>query len=743
MFILLNRIFGLLLFYKIALKMRKILSLLTFKLILLIHINAQHCAFDYDYLIGIRPFDKDSTRIVDGLTITLVDEFQRPVNLKKTSVLKQNHSKKFSRFGKTVAHEDLQYWFAPNDYIGIGLSSLAKSTALYVKVEDTRILKKKQTFQTQIIPVSSLNFIHLCGYNPKFEKEKFKRYRPVWVDLNNPEFQVNYKIHEVHPFIFRLEDNPRDLPACEAPGCYSMRLEIFSSGNQTLIHDSYFQGIRTKNNLENALNIADFNFDGYQDFSIFNDSKRQYFLFHANEMQFKRDSLLSSFNQIERDLYHKHLLGITLTEKTDIQGYDEQWFEFQLSGIGLGQVEINKVLRDSKSGRIMKQFVNSLLYVDGKLKTPNSDSQSTARSISVKGFRFERELQTYYQPEDTEVKPPGWTPSLAAVAIYRIYRIADNKLIFTISGETYFKYKGGEIREPHVKDVDFDGWPELIIPYPGSMTPNRYYGYNSKNENFRELFISYLQDLQIDEKKQRATGYRFESQASSPYPTAKIHYILQGPGLPIVKERREELPQPERKPLAPNLVLFSKTENHYLVEVKLLDSLDFLKLGPNNEFTHKISIVNQMDKNQNSSFYLKASKQLSNNELEAGIDVVFLNFDAYPDLIFAPHLFGEYKQTWISCIDNNVVTYYFEDHLSRTLEYKIDLSNQVIRGNYVLGDNRIFYEFHYLYEPFAVIITQAKDNPQNATRAIYSNSCGVLNSKKASLINPIIEFEQK
>lgn len=702
----------------------------------------QHCAFDYDYLIGVRPFDKDSTRIIKGLTVTLVDEFQRPVKLKKTSILKQNHIKKHRRFGKTIAHEDLQYWFAPNDYVGIGFSSQAKSSTLYVKVEDKRNLKKNRTFQTQIIPVSSLNFIHLCGYNANFEKEKFKRYRPVWVDMNNPQFQVSYKIYEVHPFIFRLDENPKNMPACEAPGCYAMHLEIFSAENNQKIHDAYFSGIRTINDQNNPLQIADFNFDGYQDFSIFDDSKRQYFLFHAKEMRFKRDSLLSSFDSIELDAVNKTLIGRTYKKRIESQHNSNDWTEFRLSGLGLAQVELIQASSQNGKGIIEKQVVDSMIHKNGKLSPQvKAENDSTTRSISVKGFRFERELHTYYQPETTEIKPPGWKPNLAAVAIYRIYRIDDNKQIFIISGETYFNYKGGEIREPHVKDVDFDGWPELVIPFPGSMTPNRYYGYDAKNENFKELFISYLQDFQIDEKNQRATGYRFESQASNPYPTAKIHYVLQGPGLPIVKERREELPQPERKPLAPNLVLFSKTKNHYLIEVKLLDSLDFLKLGSKSDFTHKISVLNQMDNKQNASFYLKASRQLSTNELEAGVDIAYLNFDAYPDLIFAPHIFGDNKQTWVSCFDSGVLTYYFEEHLSRTLEYKIDTTNQVIRGNYINGENRMFYELHYLYEPFAVIITQSKANPRNATRAVYSNSCGVLTSKKASLIEPILHDE--
>jgi hypothetical protein len=720
----------------------KAVSLFVFCfLVNLYSLCGQHCAFDHNYLIGVRPFDKDSTQIIRDLTITLVDEFQRPINLKKTSALKQNYIKKQRRLGKTVAHEDLQYWFAPNDYVGVGSFDQAESSALYIKIEDKRNLKKHQTFQTQIVPISSLNFIYLCGYDPFFENEKFKRYRPVWVDLNNPQFQDNCKIYEVQPFIFRLDENPKGIEACEAPGCYAVRLEVFSRGNQTLIHDSFYYGIRTKNDQENLFQIADFNFDGYQDFSIFDNSKRQYFLFHPKEERFKRDSLLSSFDRIEINFEKKSLLCRTIPKSIDSNGFDQQWFEYQLSGVAIGQVEINKIFRDTKTGLTTKKFVHSLMYMDGKLEARVRDNKSSIKSVSVKGFRFERELQTYHQPEDTEVKPLGWKPSLAAVAIYRIYRIADNKQIFIISGETYFNYNGGEIREPHVKDVDFDGWPELIIPYPGSMTPNRYFGYDAKNENFRELFISYLQDLQIDEKNQRATGYRFVGQASSPYPTAKIHYVLQGLGLPIVKERREELPQPERKPLPPNLVVFSKIENHYLVEVKLLDSLDFLKLGSKSEFTHKISVLNQKDKKQNASFYLKAFRQLSAQELEAGMNFAFLNFDAYPELIFAPHLFGDNKQIWLSCFDNGVLTYYFEEHLSRTLEYSIDATNQVIRGNYVQGENRIFYEFHYLYEPFAVITTQEKSNPKTATRAIYSNSCGVLTSKRASLIEPILLVE--
>lgn len=237
----------------------------------------------------------------------------------------------------------------------------------------------------------------------------------------------------------------------------------------------------------------------------------------------------------------------------------------------MGQVEIYEVHQAKNAVSADKVFVDSLRYLNDQLQSRVAEEKTSLKAVTAKGFRFERKLKTYEAPETQEAKPPGMrNTTRQAIAIYRIYRIADNKLIFMISGETYFNYKGGEIREPLVEDVDFDGWPDLVIPnLKGSQIANRYFGYDAKKEVFSELFISLLMDLKIDKKKQKATGFRFSGHTASPVPSYKIHYTLQGPGLPIVHERKEELPQPERKPQAPNLVLFSKIENNFLIEFKL------------------------------------------------------------------------------------------------------------------------------------------------------------------------------
>ena len=713
-------------------------------LLILLNLNifrlySQHCAFDYAYLIGVRPFDKDSTRIVKGLRITLVNEFQQPVGIKNGAVLKQNHISDYRRLGKTVEHEDMQYSFAPNDYVAISNSSFAKSSNLFIKVEDQR--KTNKVFQTQIIPVSTLNFIHLCGYNPKYNKEKFKRYHPVWVDLNNPQNVAHYKIYELQHFVFRVDENPIFKRKNKDENSRYVRLEIFTRGNNLLIHDQYFRW-DGPSHIEKSLQITDFNFDGQLDFSVLDKNKRQFFLFEPRELKFKQDSLLSSFHKVELDIDNKCLIGHTNPVTCEVLEFDMEHLEYRFSGSALGQVEVSKILRSTLSNRSSKQFVDSMLYINGKLELRIIEGKASMRSVSAGGFRFERELQTYHLAETTEKKPPGWKPTLTAVAIYRIYRIVDNKEIFNNSGEHYLNYQGGEIKDPMVKDVDFDGSPDLIVPISGSANQNRYYGYNTQENKFKELAISYLFELIIDEMNRKAIGYRFEYQGSSPYPTAKIHYILQGPGLPVVREQREMLPKAERNPPSPNLVLFSKIERQFLVELKLLDAAEIQQLDSRAGYTHKVSIVNQMDKNQAVSFYLKATLSPSPQELERAMSIQFLNFDAFPDLIIESGVLGEGKQIWLSCLKEGSWSCYLDEHLSKSSSYRIDLKNEVIYASYSNENYRVYYEAHFLFEPFFILTTQVKTNPQNATRAIFSNSCGHFVSKKASLVDPITDINE-
>ncbi len=170
--------------------------------------------------------------------------------------------------------------------------------------------------------------------------------------------------------------------------------------------------------------------------------------------------------------------------------------------------------------------------------------------------------------------------------------------------------------------------------------------------------------------------------------------------------------------------------------------MDFQKIGKEATYTHNISILNQLDKSHAATLYLTAIKPLNTKEIEAYFSIEFLNFDAFPDLILAPQIFGNEQQIWFSCLQNGVLSYYLEEHLSKIKNYEIDQNNQIISGSYVQGEKRIFYEANYLFEPFFVLITQAKTNPQKATRAIYSNSCGILIGKKASLVELIPYTEE-
>jgi hypothetical protein len=399
---------------------------------------AQHCGFDHEYLLGVRPFSGDSSNVIEGLRITLVDEYQRPLEIQPSPECTQNKTTKLSYLGKPVSHSNHQYWFAPHDYVFVGFQSAWANSRAYVKIEDTKGLNNGHKFETQLIPFSQLNFIHLCGYSPDYEGKKFEKYRPIWVDLQRPPRIIRQDVLEKKPFIFVLDKNPENVHIDEAVGCYAARLSVYASWSNALLFDTLLQGIMNFESCQNIFYARDFNFDGYPDFRICVDGEKNapYFLYDYPTVSFRQDSLLSSFQHILFDESRKSATGYG--KLVPFQGspytYSQQIHEMR--GEKLSWVKVESHLSGSPNWHAQVQAVDSFYYVDGKRKPFVSTSEGpTTVSITINGWRVERKIEIYFAPETTEIKPLGYQPRKQSAAVYRIYRIFDEKLLLFASGE--------------------------------------------------------------------------------------------------------------------------------------------------------------------------------------------------------------------------------------------------------------------------------------------------------------------
>lgn len=158
---------------------------------------AQHCSFDGVYLLGVRPFENDSSELIDNLKITIVDENGYSVDDNNEVLCKQNSAHLVSFFGKPISLKDVQYAFAKDDYVYVGRDYSLYKSKLFVRIED--LSERKQKWQTKMFPIQPSHFVHLCSYSELFYSKQTKDYHPIWVKLvreKNASLPFNAKIGE-------------------------------------------------------------------------------------------------------------------------------------------------------------------------------------------------------------------------------------------------------------------------------------------------------------------------------------------------------------------------------------------------------------------------------------------------------------------------------------------------------------------------------------------------------------------
>jgi hypothetical protein len=130
---------------------------------------------------------------------------------------------------------------------------------------------------------------------------------------------------------------------------------------------------------------------------------------------------------------------------------------------------------------------------------------------------------------------------------------ATEKRILSIQGERYSDPKNALFRHPEIRDVNFDGMPDLIVPKHGSAPQgNDYFAFNKEKARFLKLSISDLSDVTIDYVQQEVRGHYHEYGFPKTAPIAKVDVMLKGANWKTRKVSRTDLSPPVNNAIAKN-----------------------------------------------------------------------------------------------------------------------------------------------------------------------------------------------
>lgn len=171
--------------------------LYTFCCSFFIPAKAQHCQYDFYSLIGIIPYTSDSSRLINGLTITLVDESGNPVTGRQKIITANSNDAgiavlpfQFWRnppFNNDTDHHNRNiqkrhFAFASGHYILAFSTGQGKKKSFYVKIEDRDGNKNGGSFNTVIVNIPAGNLMSLCGYDLRSDHHD-AYYQPLKVKL--------------------------------------------------------------------------------------------------------------------------------------------------------------------------------------------------------------------------------------------------------------------------------------------------------------------------------------------------------------------------------------------------------------------------------------------------------------------------------------------------------------------------------------------------------------------------------
>lgn len=275
------------------------------------------------------------------------------------------------------------------------------------------------------------------------------------------------------PFKFVLEKNTplNAIPA--GKGYYANKILVYDTHTEKLVYTMVAVGNRLKEmqGCSDSLQIADYNFDGYPDFRVCNNSmpgKHTYYIYHEKRKTFLIEYTLTELNGLSFDFENKTAKGNT--DRKEFMSYPwnspyQYYMEtLQFKGSGLENLTVTTTVYGSSSYISAHcKYVNQKRIYEGD--TIGLLLQRKNLLIKDVGpFKFEIE----FNPE--EVKTSG--EKGAYVKVLNIFKGERNVGHFEMHGN-YLKEVPHWLDSMEIADYNFDGFPDIRM-YKSTISNGSY-----------------------------------------------------------------------------------------------------------------------------------------------------------------------------------------------------------------------------------------------------------------------------
>ncbi len=337
----------------------------------------------------------------------------------------------------------------------------------------------------------------------------------------------------IKPFKFVLERNAKGISIPAGKDYYANKISVWNSNTNRLVFETVAVGNRLKEapGCSDSLQIADFNFDGFPDFRICNNSvagKHTYYIYHQKRNTFLIEYTLTELNGLIFDFENKTAKGSNSKKEfaaypwnSPFQYYSESLF---FEGKALENLTVTTTNYGSSSSTIAKcKYIKQKRIYEGD--TIGTLLQRKNLLIKVVGpFKFRIE----FNPEERKTSGERG----AYVKLIDIYRGDKNINQFEMHGN-YLREVPDFLDSMEIADYDFDGYPDIRI-YNSILANGRYVYllYNPENTVqafYDDTYFSLLMDAEFIPEQKIMKGKILEANQT-------IYFFLKNDTLTTAKQ---------------------------------------------------------------------------------------------------------------------------------------------------------------------------------------------------------------